>query len=253
MSPQKDRSFDVNALGLQTIRPVNPANSISPTATGENREGVEMVSTAGIPNPPTFKLPKGLGKSYVPSPQVQLTVGLPKNIDVSLRYSPTIDLDENGKFSLFGIGAKVEILPLILGKTGKMLPFDLAVAGGYTKLKYEIPLDVNNGQYTDQVLKTEFGGFSAEAIISKKIAIFTPFASLGYNTAQHKVNALGTYSFNSSVTPIKDPIKIEEKSINAFKATAGFQLKLAVLKLYASYTASEYSYVNAGIGLGIGK
>ncbi|MGV3546209.1 MAG: DUF6588 family protein, partial [Pedobacter sp.] len=34
---------------------------------------------------------------------------------------------------------------------------------------------------------------------------------------------------------------------------AGFQLKLAVLKLFASYTLSEYNYVNAGIGLGIGK
>ncbi len=250
MSPTKDRSFNVNSLNLQTLRPTNPANTITPTVTGEDKEGVEMIPTTGA-NPQPFKLPKGLGFNYIPSPQVQLTVGLPKNIDVSLRYSPTIDLNENGKFSLFGIGAKVEILPLILGKTGKILPFDLAVAGGYTKLKYEIPLDVNNGKYSNQVLKTEFGGFSAEAIISKKLAIFTPFASLGYNTAQHKINALGTYDFNS--TTETNPVKIDEKSINAVKATAGFQLKLAILKLYASYTVSEYSYVNAGIGLGIGK
>lgn len=250
MSPTKDQTFNVNSLGLQTLKPTNASNTISPTVTGPEREGVEMIRD-GSTTP--FKLPKGIGYNYIPSPQVQLTVGLPKNIDVSLRYAPTIDMDENGKFSLFGIGAKVEILPLILGKTGKMLPFDLAIAGGYTKLKYEIPVDVNNGQYKDQSVQTEFGGFSAEAIISKKLAIFTPFASLGYNTAQHKINAVGTYDFSDGKGGVKNPISIDEKSINAMKATAGFQLKLAVLKLYASYTLSEYSYVNAGIGLGIGK
>lgn len=252
ISPKKDQSFDVSTLNLQSLRPTNPANTVSPTVTGEDKDGVEMISTTAS-SPQPFKLPKGLGFNYIPSPQVQLTVGLPKNIDISLRYSPTIDLDENGKFNLFGIGAKVEILPLILGKTGKILPFDLAVAGGYTKLKYEIPLDVNSGQYNDQVLKTEFGGFSAEAIISKKISVFTPFASLGYNTANHEINAIGTYDFSDGKGGVKNPIKIDEKSINSLKATAGFQLKLAIVKLYASYTLSEYSYVNAGIGFGIGK
>ncbi len=250
MSPTKDQSFNVNDLGLTSLRPANPSNTISPTVTGKDIEGPAMQ----VGNDPStqFSLPQGLGFNYIPSPQVQLTVGLPKNIDIALRYSPSINLDENGKFDLFGIGAKVEVLPLIFGKTGKMLPFDLAVAGGYTKLKYQLPLDVNEGtNYTDQMIKTEFGGFSAEAIISKKLSIFTPFASLGYNTAQHKINVLGTYDFNGSIE--RDPIKIDEKSISALKATAGFQLRLAVLKLYGSYTLSEYSYINVGIGLGIGK
>jgi hypothetical protein len=251
MSPTKDQNFDVNDLGLTTLRPVNSANTISPTVTGKDVEGPLM--QVGNDASTQFNLPKGIGYNYIPSPQVQLTIGLPKNIDISVRYVPTIDLDESGKFDLFGIGAKVEVLPLILGKTGKLLPFDLAIAGGYTKLKYEVPVDVNNGKYADQAVKTEFGGFSAEAIISKKLSVFTPFASLGYNTAQHKINAVGTYDFDNSSQGVKNPITIDDKSINAIKATAGFQLKLAVLKLYASYTLSEYSYVNAGIGLGIGK
>lgn len=251
MAPKKDQSFDVSKLGLVSMSPVAGSNVISPSVVGAETQGTRMQMN----NDPTdqFNLPKGIGFNYIPSPQVQLTVGLPKNIDVSLRYSPTIDLNENGKFSLFGIGAKVEILPLILGKTEKLLPFDLAVAGGYTKLKYELPLDVNGGQYNDQILKTEFGGFSAEAIISKKLSIFTPFASLGYNTAQHKINALGTYDFNDGGPAKKDPIKIDENSLNAAKATAGFQLRLAVVKLFASYTFSEYNYVNAGISFGSGK
>ncbi len=252
MSPKKDQSFDVSKLNLQTLEPTNSSKTISPTITGAKTPGVELQVKGVLPTT-AFKLPQGVGINYIPSPQVQLTIGLPKNIDISLRYAPTIDMKENGKVNLFGIGAKIEVLPLILGKTGKMLPVDIALSGGYTKVKYELPLDVNDGvnYYTDQILNAELGGFSVEAIVSKKLAIFTPFASVGYNTAAHKINALGTYDFNG--VTVKDPIKIDEKSINSMKATAGFQLKLAILKLYASYTLSEYSYVNAGIGLGIGK
>lgn len=250
MSPTKDQSFDVKALNLQSLEPTLLSNTISPTLTGAKTQGVELKPKGFAVG--AFRLPEGTGINYIPSPQVQLTIGLPKNIDLSLRYAPTIDFKENGKVNLFGIGAKIEVLPLILGKTGKMLPVDIAVSGGYTKVKYELPLDVNDGtNYTDQILKAELGGFSAEAIVSKKLAIFTPFASLGYNTAAHRINAFGTYDLNGST--VKDPIKIDEKSINSMKATAGFQLKLAILKLYTSYTVSEYNYFNFGIGLGTGK
>ncbi len=253
-SPTKDQSFDVGLLNLQSLEPKNAGSTISPTVTGAETLGVELQTKATPPpgqTKPAFNLPQGTGVNYIPSPQVQLTIGLPANIDVSLRYAPTVDLKENGKVSLFGIGAKIEVLPLILGKTGKILPVDLALVGGFTKIKYDLPLDVNNGAYTDQNLQVELGGFSAEAIVSKKLSIFTPFASVGYNTAAHKLNTLGTYDFNGAI--VKDPIKIDEKSINAVKASAGFQLKLAILKLYASYTLSEYSYVNAGLALGIGR
>lgn len=249
-SPTNDRSFNVNALNLQTLKPTNPANVVTPTITGANKVGVQMQEKTGSV-PGTFNLPKGIGINYIPSPQVQLTFGLPQNIDISLRYAPPLDFKENGKLSLFGVGAKVEILPLILGKAGKILPVDVAIAGGYTKLNYELPLDVNNGTYTDQKLDASFGGYSAEAIVSKKLLFFTPFASVGYNTAQHKINALGTYEFNGVVE--KDPIKIDEKSISGMKATVGFQLKLAIVKFYTSYTLAEYNYVNFGIGIGTGK
>ena len=42
-------------------------------------------------------------------------------------------------------------------KADKILPFNLAAAIGYTKLSYNLPLDVqtSNSNYTDQVLKAK--------------------------------------------------------------------------------------------------
>lgn len=259
--PTKDRTYDVNTLGLKNISPVNPALSTGPTFSGEDKEGARMQINGALPSS-QFNLPQGLGISYVPSPQVQLTVGLPKNIDVSLRLVPEITFGEDKtSVSLFGIGAKVEVLPLIMGKKEKLMPFDLAVAFGLTRLNFHLPLNVNNQANSNQELDLKVNGFSTEAIISKKILFFTPFASVGYNSAKSTLKALGTYEFDVPVTPstptgkqsFTDPVSITNKDINGLKASLGFQLNLAFFRLYASYTQAQYSYVNGGIGFGFGK
>jgi hypothetical protein len=260
--PSKDQSYDVNTLGLQGISPVNSSLSTGPTAFGNDSEGARM-KINGAPASSEFNLPQGSGIHFVPSPQVQLTVGLPKNIDISLRLVPSIKLgDDAGKINMFGIGAKVEVLPLIMGKSDKLVPFDLAVAFGLTRLNYNLPLHVNTtAANSNQELEIKINGFSADAIISKKLLFFTPFASVGFNTSKSNLNAKGSYDFDVPVTPstptgkqtFTDPVSIKNSDISGLKAALGFQLNLAFLRVYASYTTAQYSYVNAGIGLGIGK
>ncbi len=261
--PDADKSYNTNSLGLTTIKPAAGSNGIGPTAFGDDNPGAKMELYAnGTATGQTFNLPQGTGISVVPSPQVQLTVGLPKNIEVSLRLVPNIKLGEDaGSINQFGLGAKVELLPLLMGKKDKLLPFDLALGLGFTNTTYKLPLDINNGKYTNQVINLEFKGFQTEAIISKKILFFTPFASVGYNSARSSLNALGTYEFDVPVTPatptgkqaFTDPVSIQRKDLSGLKASLGFQLNLAFFRIYGSYTAAAYSYFNAGIGLGIGK
>ncbi len=248
-APESDKSFDVLALDLQTLRPTNLANTVSPTVNGSDRNGVEMVNQFGAPTP--FNLPNGTGLNAVPSPQIQLNIGVLDHVDLSVRYLYLPFLEKYGKFNVLGAGAKVEILPLILGKTGKMLPIEIAVAGGYSQLKYKKSLDLNNGMHKDQLLDATIDGFSAEAIISKKIMFFTPFASLGYHNSSHQLNALGTFELSGAT--VKDPIKINDSTVSNLKATAGFQLKFLFFKLYAAYSISDYNYVNLGLGFGTSK
>ena len=247
--PESDKRFDVTKIGLTSMAPVAGSNVNTPTFSGPKTDGTRM--QVGNDASKQFNLPQGIGLGVVPSPQVQLTVGLPKDIDLSVRFVPTIDLDDVGKVDLFGLGAKVEVLPLIFGKTEKLLPFDLAVAVGYTQLKWEIPLDVNDGKYTNQSVDVKLNGISADAIISKKLSVFTPFFSLGYNRSKSKINAIGTYEIDG--TSYQNPFSIDRTDVSGAKASAGFQLQLAFFRLYASYTQAKYGYANAGIGFGMGK
>lgn len=261
--PTADRSYDVNTLGLQNIRPATPGGpSTGPTAFGNDEAGANMrLYYNGTPTNETFRLPQGSGLSFVPSPQIQLTVGLPKNIDVSLRYVPKVKLgDDAGKIDMFGAGAKAELFPLILGKRENLIPFNLAVAVGFTRLNYTLPLHVNTTEAnSNQRVDIKINGFSTELILSKKLMALTPFASVGYNSANSTLKALGSYEFDTPTlldpnrtTTFNDPISIKN-DLDGFRASLGLQLDLAFFRLYASYTATKYQYVNAGIGFGFGK
>lgn len=261
--PTADRSYDVNTLGLQNIRPATAGGpSTGPTAFGSDQQGANMrLYNNGTPTNETFRLPQGSGLNFVPSPQIQLTVGLPRNIDVSLRYVPKIKLGSDaGKLGMFGAGAKAELFPLILGKRENLIPFNLAVALGFTRLNYSLPLHVNTTEAnSNQKVEVKVNGFSSELILSKKLLAFTPFASVGYNSANSTLKALGSYQFDTPTlldpnrtTTFNDPISIKN-DLDGFRASLGFQLDLAFFRLYGSYTAAKYQYVNAGIGFGFGK
>lgn len=261
--PNSDQAYDVNTLGLKNIRAVDKFKSVGPTAFGDKTDGPLMElydSSFPDPNPAQFKLPQGTGINFVPSPQVQLTIGLLKYTEVSLRLVPDVKI-EDSKLNLFGIGAKFEILPILMGKKEKVIPIDVAIAVGYTTLNYNLPVKFNNQTNANQTVEVKLKGYSAEAIVSKKLKFFTPFASVGYNSSESELKALGTYDFDVPVTPLTptgkktyvDPINIKQTDVEGVKASLGFQLNLAFFRIYSSYTVSKYSYFNAGIGFGIGK
>ena len=257
--PQSGRSYDVNSLGLSNIKPAPGASSIGPTAFGDDQEGgkMQVYTSSGVPTGKFFNLPQGLGFHMVPAIQFQATLGLPKNIDVTLRAMPKIKLGSDlGSLSMIGFGAKIELLPLIMGKTDKFVPVDIAISGGFTQYKYALNLNIDNAANSDQHIDAKFNGVNFDAIISKKILFFTPFASVGYQTSNTNLKALGTYKFATSATTSAtyvDPISVKQTDIDGVRGSLGFQLKFGFFKFYTSYTQAKYSMVNAGLGFGIGK
>ncbi|MGI4805672.1 MAG: DUF6588 family protein, partial [Janthinobacterium lividum] len=176
--------------------------------------------------------------------------------------------------SSIGFGLKHNILQDFVGKTAdKIIPIDLAISAGFTQLKYHLPVTVqpdngtqpkDNQQSTDfsnQHVAATFNGFNAELIVSKQILFFTPFASVGYLSGHTNFNLEGNYPITTGInnyveqrpvyTTFNNPISIKTNSVSNVKASLGFQLNLAFFRFYASYTASQYQSVNAGIGFGL--
>lgn len=263
--PNSDKTFDINALDLKRTKVIG-SSGITPTAFGKDESGPEMQiydnNGVLIPNA-TFTMPSGTGVNIVPSPQIQLTVGLIKNTDVSVRFTPKVGGGDFGKIGAWGVGLKKEITPYLPGKSEKIIPVDISLAFGYNQINYDYTLKVSdqigeeqNASFNQRV-EGKFSGFTVDAILSKKLAVFTPFVSVGYNTAKTDLGILGTYKIktDNSLTPetMVDPVRIKQKDISGLRANAGFALHLAFFRLYGAYSIGEYQAVTAGIGFGIGK
>ncbi|MEO6522365.1 MAG: DUF6588 family protein [Mucilaginibacter sp.] len=273
--PDADRAFDINSLNLTNIRPTNSGQSLSPTFGGRNGAVGQNITYYNDPKNPALgkydtKLPDAVS-TIIPAPQVQLTVGLIKSTDITLRVIPTFQVNSDvGSLGMFGVGLKHNFSG-DFGTASHVIPFDLALAVGYTHLSYTKTLDVkpdaNNAgtsgsqDYSNQKLQGDFSGWNAQIILSKKLLFFTPFVSVGYLTSKTDVGLKGNFPFVTGADPITgkpkytttpDPITINSSAAatSGARADVGFQMSLFFLKIYGSYSFAEYQSFNGGIGLG---
>jgi hypothetical protein len=268
--PSGDKSFDVTQIGLSNnVRLKAGSPALTPTIGGGNNPTTLEIFDDNNQKVDEFQLPNGK-TSVIPTPQIQVTVGIINNTDLTLRGIPKINLGEDlGSVSMLGFGLKHNIMA-DFGTAGKLAPFDLALAFGYNRLNTTVPLDVKpdagavpapgntNSSFNDQHIEGHFNSFQVQAIISKDFSSFTPFFALGYNTTKTNVNVLGNYPITNSSLAGQDfyetftnPISINKKSINGIRADIGFQLKVSFFRVFGSYSIAQYQSVNAGIGFGI--
>jgi hypothetical protein len=97
------------------------------------------------------------------------------------------------------------------------------------------------------------------ATASEKPAVesftFSP-QDIDLSGANTTVDLKGTFPFqtgNNQYTTVVDPIAISQKDISGLRTNLGFQLHLAFLRVYGSYSLGAYKSFSAGLGLGIGK
>ena len=282
-TPTSDQTFDVTQIGLNNNVRLDPGSQSPIAQTIGGNKDIEGPTLGVYDNNNKklgdFTMPSGkLPAHIMPSPQVQLTVGLVHNTDLTFRYIPNISAGNNvGSVNMVGFGIKHDLMQY-LGPAKKIAPFDLSILFAYSRLNLNANLNVQpanntngngtaqhdpndpnqNTDFSTQHTDAHFTSFLAEAIISKKLLFFTPFLSVGYNTATSNLAAVGNYPVTTSsnntgtqdyYTVYTNPVTIKETSISGLRADVGFQLNLG-FRLYVSASLAEYKSVNAGIGLG---
>ena len=280
MAPTSAQSFDVNNIGLKTLKLTNPApTNIAPTIFGTSDASkipsVEMHST--IPdaaNPGQtkdtamgFKLPPGLGVPYFAVPTAQVSVGVGFGTEVSIRYLPTMAAGDV-KIGMFGFAVKHDIKQWIPGI--KLMPFDLSAMFAYismnatmnfgnNSLKPDTGANIYNAPtlpaFNNQKIEFDAKAWTVNVLVSKKLGPLTPYLGLGYQYSSVSFGLKGDYPLtvpntvanatNSSDPSYKKAMVVTSYSnpINITGTNSGLRTTLGIrLKLLILTIHGDYTF-----------
>ena len=262
--PKSAGEFDLSSLGLTTLT----GSGRTPSVSGPKEGGASLTYQAGGHTLASYTAPGGLNWRYIPVPTIQAGIGLPMGTELKVRYVPNLRYDET-RVSLWGIGLMHNITQYIPGD--KLLPFDVSVFGGYTKLSGNQGISIEPGtpqsyspvvSFDNQNLDIEVASMNVSAIASLNLPVITLYGGLGY--AKNKTTLQLTGNFPTPVWDVADGraefnnsgvrtgsefgnIKIE--NFSGLRANIGFRIKLAVITIHADYTRAQYNVISTGLGI----
>ena len=270
--PEDERKFNFNDVNWSDLQLLS-GDADLPTAVGGPTSarlripiGTEIVDpvtnqTITYRQNEDFDAPEGFDVEDLPIvgfpvPTVQLGIGLPKNTDLKIRYASDFGAIEDGSFTLIGFGVMHDLKQWVPGL--KQIPFDFSGFIGWTRLSAEYDINIGNPGddfEADGVAKITASSTTIQGVISKQIAILTPYVGVGYNIAGSSFNVEGDFTYrdsdNGDEITISDPSSINFKGGSSPRINAGLRIKLLILTLHAEYTIQKYNTFTAGVGLSI--
>ena len=215
-----------------------------------------------------FEMPGGITEdvpaSAVPSPMIQVGLGLPTRTDIKLRFVPNLEYGDSVKAGMFGLGFQHDFTQY-LGPLDK-LPLSISGLVAYSNLnvKYSIDddTDLDDVNVTNGEAEFKLNTFTIEALGSLDFKFITLYAALGYGTGGASIKLKGDYeleygledeagnSLGTVSESISNPINIKANN-GSVKGTLGARLNLSIFKIFANYTFQEYSTFGAGIAVSV--
>ncbi len=267
--PSSAGTFDVSSIGLSSsLTGTGTASTIS----GPNNTGPLMTykdKTSGT-TLSTFNTPAGTGWRFIPVPTLQVGLGLPFGTELKFRYIPKTNI-KDGNISLWGIGLMHSLMQYLPGE--KLLPFDVSLFAGYTKLQGNVPLNLQpdpdvtqayttpyTSNFTNQNLNVDITALNIGVIASVNLPVVTFYGGLGYGKTKTGMDLSGNFPTptfvneqvvynNSGVIKGSDFPNMDIKNFSGLRANIGLRIKLAIITIHADYTRAQYNVVSIGLGI----
>lgn len=259
--------FDVNSLNLSSNITQNPTTS--PTALGNDNaaiNGFEVTIPANSePNinggihpelTRNFTMPDGFGSDLplngVPTPVIQVSLGLPKKFEATLRLVPKVGSEEI-KAQLFGLGVKKEITDWF-GPVGKT-PLHISLMGAFNNMTVTNIIEDPNGSEIDisnGVTELKLNTYTVQALASLNFPFINVYGGFGYVSGSSSLTVAGNYAFEYSgggqtfKKELVDPLNLDFDA-SGITTTIGARISLGFFKLYGSYSLQEYNTANLGV------
>lgn len=261
--PSSQRYFAPSELELNNTQLTpNDPDGRAPTVIGPGEATTyeTVIQTPDGPQRFTFDGPEGLDMKKlfkvqgVVTPMIQLGVGIYKNTDLKVRFVPETKVGDDGNVKMIGFGLMHDIKQHIPGL--KIMPFDLAVLIGYTKVSGDVNMESAAfprppGSTAAQRMPFELNAWLVQALISKKLSMITFYGGVGYNAVKSTADVQGSYVIysgpNGSNVTLTDPVNLDFKN-NSFRLNGGFRLNLAAFFISAEYAWQKYSTASLGFG-----
>ena len=256
--PKSSRTFQFNANDYQFLSTTNSNKTIQTVMGGNNNIKIDVKIPYETSNYKIaeINMPDGVGGDLplnaVPSPMIQVSVGIPFKTDISLRMLPKINTnDVDG--SMFGVGIKHNLMQYF-GPLDK-LPLNVALFAGYTTMTSTYNLQkVSTLSGSNQEAAFKLNAFTIQAVASLDFPIVTLFGAVGYDKGNSTLKIKGTYNLDYTIegtnttvsNSVTDPINMDFNA-NGVRGTLGARFNLGFFKIYGDYTLKEYNTVSAGI------
>lgn len=265
--PSSAQMFAFNPVDYRFLSLPNGEKSL-PTVMSENdletQVDISIPVGDGTYKVASFQMPGGIAKDLplnaVPTPMVQVGVGLPFNTDIKARFVPKLTFDDSVDASLIGFGLQHSLSQYF--KPMDNLPLNVSVLAAFTNMKVVYNMDDedpnDNVQITNGATEFKMNSWTVQALASLDFKIVTVYGSVGYNAGKSTAKMKGEYTLTYDIVDendvyygtiedsIKDPVNIDFESTGV-RATLGTRLNLGVFKIFADYTLQEYNTASAGI------
>jgi len=276
--PSNAKTFDLSKIDFEKLSLQTGTGTEAPTIAGENEPGPTLEYKYYEPlvgsdiTVASFESPAGSNWGVIPLPMLKAGLGLPLGTEVSVRFIPKIYIKDYS-ISMWGIGGKHSIIQYFPGE--KLIPIDLSLQGGYTKIEVSVPVElmpdkhptdfstITMEDFEGQEVNMDVTAYTVNLLISKKLPVVTFYGGAGYSSTKTEINVVGKYPipiFGSQFTTDPNYIgytdasvvtvpKIDIKNHSGLRLNAGIRFTLGIVTIHGDYTRANYSVITGGLGI----